>query len=331
MVLRAVKIIPPHHHLIYFISIVDVALISHCCSSIAIVIQHSRISESLLFREMRAIKRKSLPRSLFSPFSTVQKHHLKPLQSKLWSSLNCNSALQYRTHYAIRKKSMEIHLVTSTDSSVISNRPWRGWTTACCLLGFAAFDCFLCSGAVLFLKTGSCFVFDSSPACCLYNMALLSNSLCFSLSSWEKEKKKDSNVGSLSMKKWWSVSMKIYQHLLNDVDLNYDRQGLGQVKMIKSYYTVWDAVFTWISLRDWATSFSTSSLSLSWQFIISLSRAISLSITDGSEKLQETKANQEEDRQTVNMEVKRPQVSQPRQSCTFDKTVRKQCSSSRSM
>lgn len=47
-------------------------------------------------------------------------------------------------------------------------------------------------------------------------------------------------------------------------------------------------IITWISLRDWATSFNMPSLSLSWQLIISFSRANSLSITDGSEGLKET-------------------------------------------
>lgn len=44
---------------------------------------------------------------------------------------------------------------------------------------------------------------------------------------------------------------------------------------------------TWISLRDRSTSFSMPSLSLSWQLIISFSRAISRSITDGSDRLKE--------------------------------------------
>lgn len=67
--------------------------------------------------------------------------------------------------------------------SRISNRPCSGWTTACCLLGFVASDCFLRRAVVLFSKSGSCPVIDFSPANWLNSMALLSSSLCFSLSS----------------------------------------------------------------------------------------------------------------------------------------------------
>lgn len=86
--------------------------------------------------------------------------------------------------------------VTFLKSKLISNNtrefdsdwPWRGWTTACCLLGLLTAGCFLTSGAVLFLKAGSCLPLDFSPVKRLKSLALLSNSFCFSFSSCKHTK-----------------------------------------------------------------------------------------------------------------------------------------------
>lgn len=67
--------------------------------------------------------------------------------------------------------------------------PWRGWTTACCLLGLLTAGCFLSGRAVLVLNVGSCLLLGFSPARRLNSLALFSNSFCFSFSSWGKQRR----------------------------------------------------------------------------------------------------------------------------------------------
>lgn len=108
-------------------------------------------------------------------------------------------------------------ITPSVMHELVSDWPCRGWTTARCLLGFVAAGCFLCRGAVLFLKTGSCLVLDFSSAERLNNIALLSNSFCFSLSSCENTKRKIKTEEQIDQYK------RIRQHPLNHIQTEETR------------------------------------------------------------------------------------------------------------
>lgn len=106
-------------------------------------------------------------------------------------------------------------------------------------------------------------------------------------------------MSSQITKKRWLISINSCQHVhlvnhtwrsiahRNDQNMYY-MQGHVSSSHQGQYTHVVGIVITWISLRYRATSFSMPSPSLSLQ-LISFSRAISLSITDGSERLKDKK------------------------------------------